>query len=332
LDIGTPEARAQETRRIARLLDIIWRISAAPNQWTRKRLAEAFEVSERMISSDLQIIRHRFRWDLQNDRGRGYYFVSVPKLPSVSYSMPEALALILAAQSGRQFGGIPQHDLSAAIARLTSVIPSDLRVMVERFISASEVESDDHRAKMLATLSHAVATSRPVEIVYAAASSDGAETRRRVDPYAVFPYDRSWLAIGYCHLREDVRMFKIDRIQSAVEMPGTFTALDGFDLSAFLASGWGIMRGLDLPVEQVELRFRLPAARWVAEERWHASQDIVWNDDGTMTFTVQIQVTPEFERWVFQYGRDVDVVTPASLRAWVAAEARTVFEQAGVAT
>jgi predicted DNA-binding transcriptional regulator YafY len=325
--VETSEGRLQETRRIARILEIIWRISAAPRYWTRKRLAESFEVSERSITSDFQIIRNRFKWELEREHGGRYYFVSAPKLPAVSYSAPEALALILAAWSGRQFGGIPQQDLSGAIARLTSVFPSELRKMVERFTSETVPVPDEPRATMLTTLSHAVATSHPVEIAYTAASRGGEETCRRVDPYAVFPYDRSWLVVGYCHLRDDVRMFKIDRIRAATELNGTFTPIDGFDLPAFLAAGWGIMRGVDTPIELVELRFRPPAARWVAEERWHDSQQIHWNDDGTMTFTVKIQVTPEFERWVFQHGRDVDVVAPAHLRQWIANEARAVLEQ-----
>lgn len=39
----------QETRRTTRLLDLIWRITAAPRQWSRKRLAEHYEVSERQV-------------------------------------------------------------------------------------------------------------------------------------------------------------------------------------------------------------------------------------------------------------------------------------------
>ncbi len=39
----------QEVRRTTRLLDLIWRISSAPRRWSRKRLAEQYEVSERQV-------------------------------------------------------------------------------------------------------------------------------------------------------------------------------------------------------------------------------------------------------------------------------------------
>ncbi|HEX5165262.1 MAG TPA: transcriptional regulator [Thermomicrobiales bacterium] len=318
-------ARLPETTRIARVLDIVWHINAAPRYWTRKRLAEKFEVSERSITSDLDLIRHRLKFDLENDRGNGYYFAKVPQLPSVSYSIAEALALILAARAARQFPGVPQRDLSLAITRLSSVIPGELRAMVEQVANDGLGESDAHREEVLSRCSQAISASHSLEIVYAAASANGEETRRTIDPYAVFPYDRSWHVVGYCHLRDDVRVFKVDRIRAASQTGAAFERPADFDLEGFLSTGWGLMRGLELPVEEVVLRFRPPASRWVAEERWHESQQVIPLADGSVEFRVTIQVTPEFQRWVFRFGSTVDVIAPASLREWMACEARAVL-------
>jgi predicted DNA-binding transcriptional regulator YafY len=318
-------SRLQETTRIARILDIVWHINAAPRHWTRRKLAEKFEVSERSITSDLELIKHRLRFELGNERGQGYYFTKVPQLPSVSYSVAEALALILAARAARQFAGVPQRDLSLAITRLTSVIPGELRQMVEQFAHDPLGETDVHREEVLSRCSQAISNRQSLDIVYAAASADGQESRRRIDPYAVFPYVRSWHVVGYCHLRDDVRVFKVDRIRSVSSTGLGFVECPDFDLASFLTSGWGLMHGLAGPVEDVVLRFRPPAARWVSEERWHGSQQVTGLSDGRIEFRVTIQVTPEFQRWVFRYGSDVDVVEPASLRDWVAAEARAVL-------
>jgi len=318
-------ARLQETTRIARVLDIVWHINSAPRYWTRKRLADKFEVSERSITSDLELIKHRLNFDLANDRGNGYYFSRVPQLPSVSYSVAEALALILAARAARQFAGVPQRDLSLAITRLSSVIPGELRAMVEQIANDGVGESDPHREEILSRCSQAISVGHSLNLVYAAASANGAETERRIDPYAVFPYDRSWHVVGYCHLRDDVRVFKVDRIRSASQTGEGFERQPDFDLEAFLSIGWGLMRGLSLPVEDVVLRFRPPASRWVAEERWHDTQQMILLPDGRVEFRVTIQVTPEFQRWVFRYGRDVEVIGPPHLREWMASEAAAVL-------
>lgn len=288
-------------------------------------LAEKFEISERMISKDLELIRERLHFTYERAPGKGYYFTSAERLPAVAYSLPEALALVLAAQAARQLAGVPQEELSQAVARLSSVMPVELRSFVERIANYATPPRNEHRQRMLGPVTQAISLNRRLEISYASASSGGEPATRRIDPYAVIPYGRSWHVIGYCHLREGVRVFKVDRMQSAELLMTTFTPDEAFDLEEFLGEGWGLMRGLDLPVEQVELRFIPPAARWVAEELWHASQQTEWQPDGSLLFAVQIQVTPEFKRWVFRYGREVEVLAPDSLRAWVHEEATALL-------
>lgn len=318
-------SRLPETTRVSRILDIIWNISRAPKQWTRKRLAEHFEVSERMITNDLQVIQHGLRFELANEKGMGYYFVSVPQLPSVSYSLSEALALVLAAQSGRRMGGIPHADLSSAIARLSSVFPPEMRSLVERMDSGTEGGAYLHREEMLAICSQAVSQRKALDITYVTASRDGDLSCRRVDPYAVVPYVKSWHLIGYCHLRRDIRTFKLDRIQDVVQTTTSFLPDDDFELEDYLSSGWGLIRGLEAPAIDVELLFSPETGRWVAEEQWHGSQQIEWLDDGRLRFRVHIQITPEFQRWVLRYGSGVEVLAPASLGSWVRDEARAML-------
>lgn len=322
-------SRYPETTRIARVLRIIGLVSTQPRAWTRARLAGHFEVSERMITDDIQLIREGLGFDLRADRGVGYYFSSVPRLPSVSYTLSEAVALILAAQSARRLRGIPRPDLAAAIARLRTVIPPQLQPILQEFEEDDELApADDFQQETLEKIVQSVSERRRLRIVYAAASRDGIETTRNVDPYSIIPYDRSWHVIGYCHLREDIRIFKVDRIQHLEEMAETFVPDPGFDLVAYLNEGWGLMRGVDGPAEDVVLRFWPPAARWVAEDTWHTSQRLAWREDGSLIFRLHIQITPEFCRWVFRYGRYVDVIEPAHLREWVADEARTILERA----
>jgi predicted DNA-binding transcriptional regulator YafY len=67
-------ARLPETTRIARILEMVWRISREPRRWTRAALATEFEISERMVTQDIQLIRHGLGFDLKSSYGEGYYF------------------------------------------------------------------------------------------------------------------------------------------------------------------------------------------------------------------------------------------------------------------
>lgn len=323
--------REQETRRVARLLEIIWLIQAAPRRWTRQALAERFDVSVRSITMDLQIIRHGLVWDLNIERGSGYYFGTVPQLPSVSYSLSEALALILAAQAGLDYGGVPREELGSAIRRLTSVFPEDLRRFVERFGDEAMTPTDGRRTTILEAMTRAISRNQRLALTYRVASRGGEETERVVDPLAIVPYDRSWQLVGYCHLRNDIRFFKIDRVRQIEVLPQRFTAPAGFEISRYLASGWGIMRGLDRPVDDVVLRFHPPAADWVAEAERHEEESVERQPDGTVIYRAKMQVTPEFQRWVLRYGRMVDIITPEYLRAWIVSEARAILDRAEAA-
>lgn len=138
------------------------------------------------------------------------------------------------------------------------------------------------------------------------------------------PYGKSWHLVGHCHLRDAVRLFKVDRIRDLRPREERFPAPADFDLAEFLGRGWGLMRGVAGSVEEVALRFRPLAAQFVTEERWHASQRAEWAPDGTATFRVTVVITPELRRWVYGYGSDVEVLAPAHRREWVVAEARKV--------
>jgi predicted DNA-binding transcriptional regulator YafY len=53
-----------ETRRISRVLQMLNLIAVKPRRYLRRELAEKFEVSERMIEKDLDLIRHGMKLSL----------------------------------------------------------------------------------------------------------------------------------------------------------------------------------------------------------------------------------------------------------------------------
>jgi predicted DNA-binding transcriptional regulator YafY len=317
--------RLPETQRAARILEIVARISSQPRVWTRAKLASSFEVSERQITKDLDIVRHGLRLELDREHGGGYYFRSLPRLPALSYSLSEALAIFLSAQAGRRLAGIPQEDLSAAIGRLTSIMPAELVPLLTSgtLLPASPLR-DPHRERMLAQLDQAIAARRRLQVQYVPAYRPSEVTKREIDPYVVLPTGSSWHVVGWCHLRNDVRIFKIDRIKSMRETGATFEPDPEFDVDEFLQAGWGITRVPDQDPVQVEILFEGPAARWVSEELWHPSQSFDWRQDGRLLYRVRVPITEEFGRWVLRYGPLAEVLRPAALREWIAEQAEAM--------
>jgi predicted DNA-binding transcriptional regulator YafY len=60
-------------------------------------------------------------------------------------------------------------------------------------------------------------------------SREERETERQFDPYNLVYTIGLWYVIGFCHLRQDVRTFRLDRIQELRLVNDTFTRPANFD-------------------------------------------------------------------------------------------------------
>ncbi|MCC6629138.1 MAG: WYL domain-containing protein [Chloroflexi bacterium] len=322
--------REPGTQRVGRLFEIYLLIAAQPRCWTRARLTDRYEVSERQIQQDIDELRHRLRADIRRTR-EGYYFESQPVLPPLRLELTEALALLRAARAGGRLTGVHAADLAAALARLETALPAEVAGLLPGVESPSSEPAARHRQAILAELELALARRRRVRLTYRAASRDGAAAERLVDAYAVAPYGRGWYLIGYCHLRRAVRTFKIDRIAAVAATEERYAVPADFDAAAYLGDGaaWGVIADETGLPEDVVLQFSPLAGRWVREEQWHPSQQVEEATDGAILLYLRVVVTPEFRRWVFHYGREVAVIAPPSLRAWIADEAWAVAATSG---
>lgn len=315
----------EETKRTARVLQMLLLIASSPERYTRKLLAARFEIGERMVTKDLTIIRHGLRLDLRHSP-EGYYFGDTPSLPALQYSFAEALALLTAVQAAQQAPGVAGPDLAAAIARLEALFPAEFLPLLRRAAApASQSEQGHHRQQMLSYVLRGLAGLQKLEIVYETASRGGEIGKRVVRPYAVMPYMRSWHLVAFCEWRQAVIMFKVDRIQQARILPASYVVPEEFSLAEYMGSAWGVLRVPDGVEEEVQLLFDAEAGRWVAEEEWHPSQRVDHLEDGRVLFQVRVVITGEFVNWVVRYGPQVRVVEPAHLaesvraRHWAAA-------------
>jgi predicted DNA-binding transcriptional regulator YafY len=317
----------EELKRTARILEIVLIIASAPRRYLRKHLADRFELSERMITKDLDIIRHRLRLPLAHT-SEGYYFERTPNLPFLQYSFAEALALLTAVQAAQQVSGTGSAELAAAMARLEALFPPEFAPLLGQIRKAPPLTAQrEHRQQMLSLLNRALLFRHKVYITYETRSRSGEISERVVHPYHILPYVRSWQLIAYCERRRAVLMFKIDRIHEAtLQTDTTYQIAPDFDPEEYIGNVWGIIRSKGEP-EEVVLHFDADVGRRVAEEYWHKSQQMEIQADDSVIFRLHMIITPEFVSWLLYYGSGLEVVAPAWLRARVAEEHRRAGER-----
>ena len=209
-------------------------------------------------------------------RGRdgGYRLRPGFKLPPLMFSEDEALALVLGLRVVRQWGlaGTPA-DVEGALGKVERVMPDSLRVRVralqEAVVLTGAASDMPPAGAIIGALSEAAHRRRSVHLRYR--SRHGEETVRQVDLYGVVCQEGSWYAVGYDHLRADLRTFRVDRVLGARVRDETFTAPADFDVVAYLHHALATTPGV-LAVE-VLLETTLEEARRLVPARSATLED-----------------------------------------------------------
>lgn len=162
------------------------------------------------IPGDTTSYQHSDLFDIDWDSFELHDEIRITNLVAIDesprFSGREAAALIVGLQ---YLSSLPENADTAAIDSLMSKLARGTSGAPSRLAVAAG-ESDES----LATIREAVAQGVQVEFDYR--DSRGASARRRVDPLRIESLDADWYLRGWCHLREGVRTFRLDRVSGLV--------------------------------------------------------------------------------------------------------------------
>jgi hypothetical protein len=169
----------------------------------------------------------------------GYALVAGFKLPPMIFTDDEALALSVGLLAARGLGlADAAPAVAGAQAKLQRVMPPALKRRLRAIdetvaldLSRGNASPEDNAA--LVTLSAAAQARQRVHLDYR--SGEQQTTARDFDPYGLVWRGGRWYAVGHCHLRRDVRSFRLDRVIAVRALPASFGRPDDFDALAHLA-------------------------------------------------------------------------------------------------
>ena len=148
------------------------------------------------------------------------------------------------------------------------------------------------------------------------ARGDGALSTRTVSPQRLTHYRENWYLDAWCHAKEELRTFSVDRIEVAHASDEPAVELPMEDLDAVLATSFGIFAGL--PSREACLIFTAHRAQWIADEQWHPEQRGEFLEDGPYRLRFPYHHSEELVPDICRYGPDVIVEAPVELRKTVA--------------
>jgi predicted DNA-binding transcriptional regulator YafY len=329
--------------RTDRLLAIILELQGKGRQ-RAEDLAETFETSKRTIYRDIQALGEA-GVPIVSIPGLGYSLMKGYFLPPLSFTTDEATMLILGSDlMAQSFDAQYRSAALSASRKIENVLPEKLREEVHylqesiRFVTTDAMEQPIETEKLL-QLRRAILQRNTIRFCYftrypsstaeveresgvsthhhtSTAPTAAAQSTREADPYGLVHFLNAWHVIAYCHLRQDIRNFRLDRIDDLVLLPKTFQRPANFKMGA---SQSGQRRRM-----HVRVLFDTEVARWVQEARsyYMTSQEVT--HDGLLV-TLEPHQESEVLQWLLSWGSHVRVLEPETLRQRITEEAQRML-------
>jgi proteasome accessory factor B len=285
-----------------------------------KDIANRLGVSVRTVYRDLDSMSVDAELPIWQDGGR-WGLEEGAFLPPLALTLDEAMTLFLAARVLAKTSDEHDSELIGAFVKLAEVLPAVLAEHVRATIDAYATTPTNPRfTRVFRSLTEAWANRRVVEIDYGQGVYDRDKPPRhaRVRPYAIEPsaLTRALYLIGFDEERAALRTFKVERILAASVTPETFEAPPSDQVARDMLRAWDVIA--DEPPVRVVVRFGPDVAARVAETRWHPSQELERQEDGTLLWTARVAGSREIRSWILGWGPDAEVIEPAELREEVA--------------
>ena len=300
----------KEGARTMRLIRIMQEIRSNPAQSLETMLA-TFGIGRSQFYKDrdsLAAIGFKFEYRT----GSGFRIVEDRMTPLTDFSLSDRVTLLFALEHLSACGdGLIAAKAVEVGRKLVGGLESPFREqLLEIFDNEVTEKAYGIRPEVYTALTQAVAESRRIQIRYCRAG-DWTERWREVDPRRIYMRQRALYL--YARTVDESPMawksFRLNRIQevklTGICLPPNPNEDDGFlkqqkhAFSAFLGA----------TPRKVQIRFTGEAIPYVREVRWHESQELVDNPDGSITLTVSVAEPMEVVRWARQYGDNAEVIT-----------------------
>lgn len=299
---------------------LIRALCASRNGCLVRDLAEEFNVSEKSIRRDLNALDCAgFRLEtISEDHGRKRWKLdasqSVP-LPELNPS--EAAALYLGRRLMEPLAGTELWEAAqSAFLKLRQHFSPEALTYLESLAGTLHEttfgQSDySERADVIDSLMLGVNESRVTRLLYHPLRSDTPE-EYELQPLGLIWHRSTLYLVASSPGRPEPRHFKVDRIRDVTLLNKSFECHSDFDLQRHLEHSLGVYQ-TTAPLTDVCIRFAPDVARYVTEHRWHHSQQIEEQPDGSVIVTLQLSDLTEVKSWVLSFGTNARVLAPPGL-------------------
>lgn len=259
---------------------------------------------------------------VEEKRGRRKVLRFDPATCSPPPSFPELVAACLGTSLSRVFeGSAYERTMKDALAYLLARARKRGTFQnVDRkflFIAQGGEVAFPERSGDLDELVDAVLRSYAVTVEYM--HFEGDEEELKLQPLSIAIYDHQLYVIAERDGRP--HPFRFSRMASV--MPHTtesftYPSRAEYDPDQIFRDSFGIFISDTFPLRDVVVRLSGHWAQYAKSHRWHKSQRVTTNADGSANVSFRVKTCPELEMWILSLGEYAEVVKPPELRKRVA--------------
>jgi predicted DNA-binding transcriptional regulator YafY len=222
-----------------RLITLIMLLQRQPRQ-SASELAGKLGVSVRTLHRYMLML-DEMGIPIYSERGRygGFSLVRGYKMPPLIFTPEEATAICLGARLvGELWEGLYNEAAAGAVAKIDNVLPDEQRDEVawaRRALVTAQLKRPGLQpfVPFLNALRKAIRAQKTVRITYQGGNQNE-PIQRDLDAYALAFRQGWWYVIGFCHLRQAMRSFRIDRIRQLEPLETVYQIPDDFDAQKYL--------------------------------------------------------------------------------------------------
>ncbi len=204
--------------RTTRLFQLMQAFRTLPPPATATRLAELLGVTPRTIYRDIEALRG-LGAVIDGASGFGYTLIEDAALPPLSFDDDELEALVFGLREVSEVGDDALAEAAkSALAKLRARLPASQAHRLEHAVlNAVSFRPLPEPGVDASRLRKATWDEKTIRFDYT--DAEGRETSREVDPLSVVFMQASLCLLAWCHLRNDFRAFRLDRMR-ALELTG----------------------------------------------------------------------------------------------------------------
>lgn len=284
---------------------------------TAKQLAEELEINIRTVyryidalcASGVPIIAdagHNGGYSLLND------FTKAP----LFFDIDEQKALIHAARFALEAGYPFSEVLNGAVTKLKKYTNPEQMANINRHLVGFDVIQPSVNStleSLLQEIEVSVAESITLIIDYQKGHENTFQTRS-INPYGLVYWKGNWYVIGYCHLRLEIRSFRVNRISSISRTSEKFERPANFSARSFFLNG--LLPDLEKPEQLIFIHI---------EGHKHAIDDLCqhWLFGHALTSRSEDHVYFKIDKqsintyvpyYLLPYGRAINILEPKFLK------------------